>query len=82
MIFKSMGNILISARDELYVNEFIMTKFESHDFSKQDYSIDQNEIEFILYGQRNSADNFAAAMAEIFAFRFAVNFVEAFTNSS
>ena len=58
-----------------------MTKFESHDFSKQDYSIDQNEIEFILYGQRNSADNFAAAMAEIFAFRFAVNFVEAFTQT-
>ncbi|KMK74523.1 hypothetical protein AB990_20205, partial [Alkalihalobacillus pseudalcaliphilus] len=52
-----------------------------HDFSKQDYSIDQNEIEFILYGQRNSADNFAAAMAEIFAFRFAVNFVEAFTQT-
>ncbi|WP_413377886.1 DUF5702 domain-containing protein [Alkalihalobacillus sp. 1P02AB] len=81
MLFKNMGNILLNARDELYVNEYIMTKFKSHDFSKQDYSIDQNEIEFILYGQANSADNFALAMTEIFAFRFAVNLVEAFTQN-
>ncbi|KGA96961.1 hypothetical protein AJ85_17580 [Alkalihalobacillus alcalophilus ATCC 27647 = CGMCC 1.3604] len=79
MLFKNMGNILLNARDELYVNEYIMTKFKSHDFSKQDYSVDQNEIEFILYGQANAADNFALAMTEIFAFRFAVNLVEAFT---
>ncbi|SDZ18156.1 hypothetical protein SAMN05421736_10798 [Evansella caseinilytica] len=81
-IFAKIGAVLLSARDEAYINEYILTRFKSHDFSKsgaEAYAIENNEVEFIMYGLPNSSLNFAAAMAEFTALRFAINFVEAFT---
>jgi len=84
-IFASVGHILLNARDEIYVNEYILTKFKHHDFSKEGtekYLLENNEVEFIMYDLSTPGANYAAAMTELFAFRFAVNFIEAFTENS
>jgi len=81
-IFGRVGDVLLNARDEIYVNEYILTKFKHHDFSKEGsekYLLENNEVEFIMYGLSTPGANYAAAMTELFAFRFAVNFIEAFT---
>jgi len=41
--------------------------------------LENNEVEFIMYGLSTPGANYAAAMTELFAFSFAVNFIEAFT---
>ncbi|MBM0066639.1 TadE/TadG family type IV pilus assembly protein [Alkalicoccobacillus gibsonii] len=82
-LFNAIGEGLLGARDKLYLNEYILLRFNSHDFSKKDangFGIDNNEVEFIMYGLDSSAANFGAAMSELFAFRFIINFVEAFTD--
>lgn len=82
-LFSAIGEGLLGARDKLYVNEYILLRFKSHDFSKKDsegYGISNNEVEYIMYGLSNSAENFGAAMTELFAFRFLINYVEAFTD--
>lgn len=84
MIFGAIGDALLSSRDKIYVNEYIMTKFKSHDFKKsgaEAYSLDNNQVEYIIYGLGTTGANFGMAMTEIFAFRFAVNFLEGFTRS-
>lgn len=81
-IFSGIGRVLLHARDEVYVNEYILTRFKHHDFSKsgtESYLLENNEVEYIMYGLSTPGANFAAAMTELFAFRFAVNFIEAFT---
>ncbi|MGN7312381.1 DUF5702 domain-containing protein [Alkalicoccobacillus gibsonii] len=81
-LFNAVGDGLLNQRDKLYINEYILLKFKSHDFSKKDlsaFSIENNEVEYIMYGLGSSQENFTAAMLELFAFRFVINFVEAFT---
>ncbi|WP_280772016.1 DUF5702 domain-containing protein [Salipaludibacillus daqingensis] len=83
-IFARVGDVLLSARDEIYVNEYILTKFQHHDFSlegSERFLLENNEVEFIMYGLSTPGANFGAAMTELFAFRFAVNFIEAFTDN-
>ncbi|MEN0642145.1 DUF5702 domain-containing protein [Alkalicoccobacillus gibsonii] len=82
-LFNAVGEGLLGARDKLYVNEYILLKFNSHDFSKSGaarFGIENNEVEYIMYGLDSSAANFGAAISELFAFRFIINFVEAFTD--
>lgn len=84
-VFNALGDALINSRDKAYLNEYILTKFKSHDFSVKGadgMSLDNNQVEYIMYGLNSTGANFSAAMTELFAFRFAVNFVEAFTQQS
>jgi Family of unknown function (DUF5702) len=81
-VFKAIGDTLLDSRDKVYINEYILTKFKSHDFSlngADSYALENNEVEYIMYGLNTTGANYAAAMTELFAFRFAVNFLEAFT---
>jgi tetratricopeptide (TPR) repeat protein len=82
LIFSSIGDVLINSRDAAYVNEYILMRFNHHNFSTRGAGAagsSDDEVEFILYGLDSPQLNLAAALGEIFAFRFAVNFIEAFT---
>lgn len=82
MIFKSIGDILINSRDKAYINEYILNHFKSHDFSKSGAEaglLENNQVEYITYGLHSSGANYAAAMTELFAFRFAINLLDAFS---
>lgn len=77
-LFSGIGHALLEARDEVYVNEYILLRFNSHDFSAEDrYTYDNNQVEYIIYGLESSSANHYAAMTEIFAVRFAINFTDA-----
>ncbi|MEK3887597.1 DUF5702 domain-containing protein [Bacillus sp. FSL K6-3431] len=81
-VFSAVGDALIDSRDKIYVNEYILTKFKSHDFNKkgvEGFALENNQVEYIMYGLESTGANYGAAMTELFAFRFAVNFLEAFT---
>ena len=79
MLFKNIGNILINARDELYINEYILMRFQSHDFKASDrYTYANNQVEYIIYGLNSGGANYAAAISEIFAVRFAINLAAGF----
>src|SRR5699024_2839965 len=59
---------------------YILMRFKSHDFSKKDvsgYTFENNQVEFMMYGQQAFAANHLAAMTEIFAVRFAINLADA-----
>ncbi|GAQ19901.1 hypothetical protein OPHB3_3886 [Oceanobacillus picturae] len=79
-LFKNLGEKLVSARDELYINEYVLTRFKSHEFSSEgssSYTFENNQVEYIIYGHESFGANYMAAMSEIFALRFAINFVSA-----
>ncbi|RDW21718.1 DUF5702 domain-containing protein [Oceanobacillus chungangensis] len=80
MLFENLGEKLISARDELYINEYVLTRFASHTFPTDGtagYKFENNQVEYIIYGQASFGANYMAALSEIFAVRFAINFVAA-----
>ncbi|MEK4563615.1 DUF5702 domain-containing protein [Alkalihalobacillus sp. FSL R5-0424] len=82
MIFGAIGDILINQRDKAYINEYILMRFSHNKFSAsgaQKFGSSEAEVEFILYGLGTPQANVAAALGEIFAIRFAVNLIEAFT---
>src|SRR5690606_10445509 len=82
IVFGAVGDILINSRDKVYINEYILTKFKAHDFKKkgsEGFALENNQVEYIMYGLGTTGANYTAAMTEIFAFRFAVNFLAAFT---
>lgn len=79
-IFKGIGDALVGARDRVYVNEYILMRFNSHDFDKtgpEKYSFENNQVEYIIYGLEEYGMNYYAAMGEIFAVRFAINLTHA-----
>ncbi|MFD1171469.1 DUF5702 domain-containing protein [Oceanobacillus picturae] len=79
-MFQNIGEQLINGRDELYFNEYILTRFSSHTFptgGTSGYTFDNNQVEYILYGFDSFGANYMAALSEIFAVRFAINFVDA-----
>lgn len=78
LLFSSIGEKLISGRDELYKNEYILMRFNSHDFDESGTNglmFDNNQVEYIIYGKETFGANYFAALTEIFAVRFAINFV-------
>lgn len=82
-IFKSIGDILINSRDKAYINEYILNHFKAHDFSKSGAEaglLENNQVEYITYGLHSSGANYAAAMTELFAFRFAINLLDALSS--
>lgn len=77
MLFNNIGDMLLNARDEVYINEYILLRFKSHDFKlngAEAYTFANNQVEYILYGQEVHGMNYFAALSEIFAVRFAINF--------
>lgn len=82
-IFKGIGSILTSARDRLYVNEYILLHFQSTVptgiQNTSDYLFENREVEYILYGQHASSVNYSMALGQLFAIRFAIRFIDAFT---
>lgn len=80
VIFSNIGNLLLDSRDKVYINEYILMRFNSHDFKKEGtekYAFANNQVEYIIYGQSSYGANHLAAMSEIFAVRFAINLTDA-----
>ncbi|WP_096270186.1 DUF5702 domain-containing protein [Paucisalibacillus globulus] len=80
-IFRNLGDLLLTARDEVYVNEYILLRFKSHDFSvngSSAYTYANNQVEYIIYGLESYGANYFAALSEIFAVRFAINLAAGF----
>ncbi|MUK87033.1 hypothetical protein GMD78_01275 [Ornithinibacillus sp. L9] len=80
-LFKNLGNVLLTARDEVYINEYILMRFNSHDFDKSGFEankFENNQVEYIIYGKELHGMNYFAALSEIFAVRFAINLAAGF----
>ncbi|MBC5637335.1 hypothetical protein H8S33_11015 [Ornithinibacillus sp. BX22] len=81
ILFKNLGDLLLTARDEVYINEYILMRFKSHDFSVNGsaaYAYENNQVEYIIYGLESYGANYFAALSEIFAVRFAINLAAGF----
>ncbi|MGG3281858.1 hypothetical protein [Paenibacillus solani] len=96
-MFGFMGNVLGGVRDELFQNEYAVHYFQHFDIGNlsgiadgsqsggnmiEEFSIENQEVEYILYGFHNPAGNIAAAYAEIFASRLAIRTMEGFIVNS
>ncbi|WP_163583267.1 DUF5702 domain-containing protein [Gracilibacillus saliphilus] len=83
-MFSGIGNALVSSRNELYKNEYILMHFESADPTgdfAQDALLENREVEYILYGSLEPGANYSLALSQLFATRFALRFIDAFTQS-
>ncbi|MFN7251944.1 MAG: hypothetical protein ACK4M9_14235 [Anaerobacillus sp.] len=85
-LFKNIGNILLNARDEMYINEYILLNFNSKKPSGgiangDDYLLDNREVEYIIYGLHAPGANYSAALGQLFAIRFALRFIDALMNN-
>lgn len=84
-LFRDLGDALLNARDKLYVNEYILMYFESAKpkapFTNPDnFKFENRQVEYIIYGLHEPGANYAAALAQLFAIRFAINFIDAFAD--
>ncbi|MFD2046159.1 DUF5702 domain-containing protein [Ornithinibacillus salinisoli] len=80
-LFNNLGDLLLTARDEVYINEYILMRFNSHDFDKSGFeanAFENNQVEYIIYGKELHGMNYFAALSEIFAVRFAINLAAGF----
>ncbi|WP_054956499.1 TadE/TadG family type IV pilus assembly protein [Paenibacillus dakarensis] len=95
--YGSMGNLLSGIRDELYQNEYAVHYFQHFDITQlekvlkdpasaqnlnQEFAVEKQEVEYILYGFHNPSGNIAAAYGEIFASRLAIRTMEGFVVNS
>ncbi|QHW33217.1 hypothetical protein GZH47_22135 [Paenibacillus rhizovicinus] len=91
-MFGGMADLLAGIRDPLYVNEYVSHRFRSFDPKKlqgiftggdqasfsEALALQNQEIEYILYGFQEPAANIAAAAGEVFAARLAIRTMEGF----
>lgn len=85
-LLTSLPDLLESARNELYVNEYILTSFNSLDLSKLNLAdkdeliaaldINNQEVEYIIYGSTIIGGNITNALIEIFLIRLAIRTAE------
>ncbi|MFC5648322.1 hypothetical protein ACFPYJ_04150 [Paenibacillus solisilvae] len=89
-IFAGMADMLDNIRDPLYMNEYIVHRFtafnplkfkailQSADRSEfaDALSLNNQEVEYVLYGFHQPAANVSAAYGEIFATRLAIRTME------
>ncbi|WP_078553038.1 DUF5702 domain-containing protein [Bacillus alkalicellulosilyticus] len=84
-LFRNLGDLLITSRNELYMNEYILMNFNSavpnNITNPNDYKFENREVEYILYGIEESGANYGAALTQLFAIRFALRFIDAFTRT-
>ncbi|WP_308635959.1 coiled-coil domain-containing protein [Paenibacillus silvisoli] len=92
-IFSGMADQLEGIRDPLYLNEYIVNRFQSFDpklfghsgggeWNQSAFSsalaLENQEAEYILYGFHSPAANVAAAYGELFSLRLAIRTMEGF----
>lgn len=89
-MFTGIADMLEDIRDPLYVNEYIVHRFTAFDPQKFEailvnkdggefanaLNVNNQEIEYILYGFHDPAANVAAAYGEVFAARLAIRTME------
>jgi hypothetical protein len=86
-LFSGIANILEGSRNELYVNEYILMRFASIEpllFTDanslmENASFKNREVEYVMYGIHEPYVNYSAAITQLTALRFALNFLAAFT---
>ncbi|WP_133579085.1 hypothetical protein [Aureibacillus halotolerans] len=85
-IMNELSNLLVSARDELYINEYIMTRFTSSEpyviTNHESYLFENKEIEYMIYGHHIAGANYASMISNLFMLRFALRLIDAFTQKS
>jgi len=95
-ISDAIKGITISARDDLYIVEYVFSNFSDNTIDASDgktkrtlsgYSISEQsnyfyggEVEYFLYGNMDYAKNISVAKRNIFGIRFAMNSIFAFTD--
>lgn len=80
-LFKAIGDMLLNARDEVYINEYILLRYNSHDFEKSGSDankFDNNQVEYVIYGLNGHGLNYFAAIGEITMVRFGLNLAAGF----
>lgn len=90
-LFGGMSDMLAELRDEFYRNEYAVHQFRSFDPAKLKHlfassqpddalintlGVNNQELEYILYGFHNPGGNLAAAYGEIFGMRLAIRTME------
>ena len=93
-LFSGMSGLLDSLGDELFQNEYALAYFNSMDFgqlldwtegggdSSEIFKLENQELEYIIYGFHNPSGNIAAAYAEIFGMRLAIRTAEGLIENS
>ncbi|MGG4130415.1 hypothetical protein ABEW19_19295 [Paenibacillus illinoisensis] len=93
-LFGGMSGLLDSLGDELFQNEYALAYFNSMDFgqmldwtegsgdSSEVFKLENQELEYIIYGFHNPTGNIAAAYAEIFGTRLAIRTAEGLIENS
>ncbi|MBU5353750.1 hypothetical protein KQI74_15795 [Paenibacillus barcinonensis] len=93
-LFGGMSGLLASLGDELFQNEYALAYFNSMDFGQlfswtegdgeagDAFKLENQELEYIIYGFHNSSGNIAAAYAEIFGMRLAIRTAEGLAENS
>lgn len=93
-LFGGMSGLLDSLGDELFQNEYALAYFNSMDFgqlldwtegsgdSSEVFKLENQELEYIIYGFHNPSGNIAAAYAEIFGMRLAIRTAEGLIENS
>ncbi|WP_162036953.1 hypothetical protein [Chengkuizengella sediminis] len=82
-IIDKISAALLSVRDEVYINEYALTKFnyrtleDSNELSDPDHHrLFNQEVEYILYGFNHCQLNQTSAFSEIFLLRLAIRTME------
>ncbi|KOY15498.1 hypothetical protein AMS66_15740 [Paenibacillus xylanivorans] len=93
-LFSGMSGLLDSLGDELFQNEYALAYFNSMDFGQlfnwtegsgdpgEVFKLENQELEYIVYGFHNPSGNIAAAYAEIFGMRLAIRTAEGLIENS
>ncbi|MFS1512613.1 hypothetical protein VQL36_09270 [Chengkuizengella sp. SCS-71B] len=86
-IVNKISAALLSVRDEVYMNEFALTKFnyrtleDSNELSApQHHTLFNQEVEYILYGFNHCELNQSSAFSEVFLLRLAIRTMEALSD--
>ncbi|PYE45489.1 hypothetical protein DFQ00_11936 [Paenibacillus barcinonensis] len=93
-LFGGMSGALASLGDELFQNEYALAYFNAMDFGQlfswtegdgkagDVFKLENQELEYILYGFHNSSGNIAASYAEVFGVRLAIRTAEGLAENS
>ena len=93
-LFGGMSGLLDGLGDELFQNEYALAYFNSMDFgqlfswtegsgdAKDVFKLENQELEYIIYGFHNPSGNIASAYAEIFGMRLAIRTAEGLAENS
>ncbi|WP_160644235.1 DUF5702 domain-containing protein [Chengkuizengella marina] len=86
-IVDKLSAALLSVRDEVYMNEFALSKFnyrtyeDSNELSDpKHHTLFNQEVEYILYGFNHCELNQSSAFSEIFLLRLAIRTMEALSD--